>query len=100
MSNSVIIALEAALKSIDAELSKEERDFIASCQNWPNALVDVSSSIFSARLTERAIRAHAAALDRASQSSDRAAGRLALATWALVVATVVLAIATIALFFK
>ncbi len=59
-----------------------------------------TSAVFSAKMNERALGEHAAALREAAKASDRHAASLVWATRILAAATIVLVVATFVLAFK
>ncbi len=59
-----------------------------------------TSAVFSAKMNERALKEHSAALKEAAKASDRHATSLVWATRILAAATIVLVIATFVLAFK
>ncbi|KAA3642345.1 MAG: hypothetical protein DWQ07_25260 [Chloroflexi bacterium] len=73
------------------ELTKAEQQIIRVSETGTTSDISKTrtiSSIYQAKLMEKALLAHAAALNRAAAASDKYARSLTWATWALVAATV------------
>lgn len=88
---------EAKFNVAGLPLSKEELDFIRATDQWPEAWVIASSSLYSSKILEQALGKHVAALRESSDAANRYSRGLRNATRWLVVATIILALATIGL---
>jgi len=82
-------------KEADLKLDKLLLNFlVAASQHSINKgpWVQATSTVFSTKILERALKNHADALNASAKASEKHAANLTYATWALVFATIVLGI--------